>query len=57
MLFNVNGYYDHLLSFLDRVAEEEFFNQTDRDSIQEVRTVEDIEKGLLHPQVNLTAER
>ena len=46
MLFNVNGYYDHLLRFLDRVAEEEFFTQTDRDSIHEVRTVEDVARVL-----------
>lgn len=46
MLYNIKGYYDHLLSFFDRVAEEEFFTQRDRDNIHEVRSIEDIERVL-----------
>lgn len=46
MLYNINGFYDHLLSFFDRVAEEEFFGMKDRESIHEVRCISDIEKIL-----------
>lgn len=44
MLYNINGYYDHLLKFFDRVLEEEFFTENDRCNIFEVRSVADIRK-------------
>ena len=46
MLYNVNGYYDHLLAFFDRVAEEEFFRKSDREAVHEVKSIEDIENVL-----------
>ena len=46
MLYNINGFYDHLLSFFDRVADEEFFGRKDRENIHEVRSIEDIEEIL-----------
>ena len=46
MLYNINGYYDHFFSFLDRVLEEEYFGADDRESILDVRSIEDIEKAL-----------
>ena len=46
MLYNVNGYYDHLLAFFDRMADEEFFRKIDREAVHEVKSVEDIEKVL-----------
>lgn len=46
MLYNINGYYDHLFRFFDRMAEEEFFTQKDRENIHEVRSVDDIAKVL-----------
>ena len=42
MLYNINGFYDDLYRFLDRAAEEEFFSMSDRRSIHEVKSVEDI---------------
>ena len=47
MLYNINGYYDHFFSLLDRVLEEEYFGADDRASILDVRSIEDIEKALL----------
>jgi uncharacterized protein (TIGR00730 family) len=46
MLYNINGFYDHLISFFDRIAEEQFFGQKDRDNIHEVKSIQDIEKVL-----------
>lgn len=46
MLYNINGFYDHLLSFFDRVADEEFFGRKDRENIHEVRSIENIEEIL-----------
>ena len=46
MLYNVNGYYDNLLAFFDRMADEEFFRKSDREAVHEVRSIEDIEKVL-----------
>ena len=46
MLYNVNGYYDHLLAFFDRMADEEFFRKSDREAVHEVKSIEDIEKVL-----------
>ena len=46
MLYNINGFYDHLLAFFDRVCEEEFFGIRDRESIHEVRSIADIEEVL-----------
>ncbi|MBQ6315590.1 MAG: TIGR00730 family Rossman fold protein [Mogibacterium sp.] len=46
MLYNINGFYDHLLSFFDRVADEEFFGRKDRENIHEVKSIEDIEEIL-----------
>ena len=43
MLYNVNGYYDNLLAFFDRMADEEFFRKSDREAVHEVRSIEDIE--------------
>lgn len=47
MLYNINGYYDHLFRFLDRMAEEKFFGHSDRDNVIEVKCLGDIEKTLL----------
>lgn len=47
MLYNIHGYYDHLFAFLDRMTEEEFHRQEDRDTIYEVRSIGDIEKVLM----------
>ena len=47
MIYNINGYYDHFLAFLDRMAEEGFHRQSDRACILEVRSLEDIEKALM----------
>ena len=47
MLYNINGYYDHLLQFFDRMAEEEFHTADDRSAIHEVRSIDDIEKLLM----------
>ena len=46
MLYNINGFYDHLLLFFDRIREEEFFEPADRENIHEVRSIDDIEKIL-----------
>ncbi|MBQ6389564.1 MAG: TIGR00730 family Rossman fold protein [Mogibacterium sp.] len=46
MLYNINGYYDYLFRFFDRMAEEEFFTQKDRENIHEVRSVDDIARVL-----------
>lgn len=46
MIYNINGYYDHFLRFLDRMTDEGFHDQSDRDSIIEVCSVGDIEKVL-----------
>jgi uncharacterized protein (TIGR00730 family) len=46
MLYNINGYYDKLFEFLDRMTDEEFHRQSDRENILEVCSIEDIEKVL-----------
>lgn len=46
MLYNINGFYDHLLAFFDRVGEEEFFRPVDRANIHEVKSIEDVERVL-----------
>ena len=46
MIYNINGYYDHLLAFLDRMTAEEFNRVSDRRGIIEVRSLDDIEKVL-----------
>ena len=46
MLYNINGYYDHLLQFFDRMTGEEFNRPIDRAGIYEVCSVEDIENVL-----------
>ena len=46
MLYNINGYYDDLFRFLDRMADEEFHRQVDRENILEVCSLEDIERVL-----------
>lgn len=46
MLYNINGYYDHLLEFFDHVLEEEFFSRKDRESIHSVTSLEEIEEVL-----------
>ena len=45
-LYNVNGYYDHLFRFLDRVAEEGYFSDADREAIHEVKNLDDIREVL-----------
>lgn len=47
MFYNINGYYDDLLKFLDRMTAEEFNRKSDRQAILEVRSLEDIEKALM----------
>ena len=47
MIYNINGYYDHFLKFLDRMTAEEFNRESDRSGILEVRSIEDIEKALM----------
>ena len=42
MLYNIDGFYDGLLSFFDRVLEDEFFRKEDRTNIIEVKSIEDI---------------
>lgn len=42
MLYNIDGFYDGLLSFFDRVLEDEFFREVDRANIYEVKCIEDI---------------
>lgn len=46
MIYNINGFYDHLFKFFDRVAGEQFFGMKDRENIKEVKSIEDIEKIL-----------
>ena len=46
MLYNVNGYYDDLFRFLDRMEQENFFGREDRNNVIEVTCLEDIEKTL-----------
>lgn len=46
MLYNINGYYDRLFEFLDRMTDEEFHRPSDRENILEVCSIEDIEKVL-----------
>jgi uncharacterized protein (TIGR00730 family) len=48
MLYNINGYYDHLLSFFDRMAEEDFIGEDARARIHEVCSISDIEEVLRH---------
>ena len=47
MIYNINGYYDHFLRFLDRMTAEEFNRKSDREGIIEVRSIGDIEKALM----------
>lgn len=47
MFYNINGYYDHLLKFFDRMTAEEFNRVSDRKGIIEVRSIEDIENVLM----------
>lgn len=47
MLYNINGYYDLLLAFLDHMAEEGFHSSDDRAAIHEVCSVGDIERVLM----------
>ncbi|MBR2674338.1 MAG: TIGR00730 family Rossman fold protein [Mogibacterium sp.] len=42
MLYNIDGFYDNLLSFFDAVLAEGFFEEEDRASIIEVRNIQDI---------------
>jgi hypothetical protein len=46
MLYNINGFYDHLRYFFDRVLSEGFFREADRKNIIEVRSIDDIEEVL-----------
>ena len=46
MLYNVNGYYDSFIDFLDRMADEEFCRRADRDNVIEVTCIEDIAAAL-----------
>ncbi|MBQ9075302.1 MAG: LOG family protein [Mogibacterium sp.] len=47
MIYNINGYYDHFLRFLDRMTAEGFNREIDRAGILEVRSIGDIEKALM----------
>ena len=47
MLYNINGFYDSLFVFFDRIASEGFYREGDRRRILEVRSIEDIETALL----------
>ena len=47
MLYNINGYYDYLFKYLDRMTEEGFHSEMDRAAIHEVRCLEDIQ-NILH---------
>ena len=42
MLYNIDGFYDGLLSFFDRVLDDEFFRAEDRANLIEVKNIEDI---------------
>lgn len=44
MLYNIDGFYDDLLKYFDRVLEDGFFRAEDRNNIIEVRSIEDIER-------------
>jgi uncharacterized protein (TIGR00730 family) len=46
MIYNVNGYYDRLFSFLDDMRNQGFCRQLDRDNVIEVRCLDDIERAL-----------
>lgn len=46
MIYNVNGYYDNLLRFLDDMEARAFCRKEDRDNVIEVRCIEDIERAL-----------
>ena len=42
MLYNIDGFYDNLLGFFDRVLADGFFRPEDRNNIIEVKCIEDI---------------
>ncbi|MBQ6439759.1 MAG: TIGR00730 family Rossman fold protein [Mogibacterium sp.] len=46
MIYNVNGYYDRLFSFLDEMKKQTFCRQLDRDNVIEVRCLNDIVRAL-----------
>ncbi|MBR3200456.1 MAG: TIGR00730 family Rossman fold protein [Mogibacterium sp.] len=46
MIYNVNGYYDRLFSFLDDMKDQNFCRQLDRDNVIEVKCLEDIVRAL-----------
>ncbi len=46
MIYNVNGYYDRLFSFLDDMRDQNFCRQLDRDNVIEVKCLEDIVRAL-----------
>ena len=46
MIYNVNGYYDRLFSFLDDMRNQGFCRQLDRDNVIEVRCLDDIVRAL-----------
>ena len=46
IIYNINGYYDDLFRFLDRMEQENFFGNEDRNNVIEVTCLEDIEKTL-----------
>ena len=46
MIYNVNGYYDRLFTFLDDMRDQGFCRQLDRDNVIEVTCLEDISRAL-----------
>lgn len=46
MIYNVNGYYDRLFTFLDDMRDQGFCRQLDRDNVIEVRCLDDIVHAL-----------
>ena len=46
MIYNVNGYYDRIFTFLDDMRDQGFCRQLDRDNVIEVKCLEDIVRAL-----------
>ena len=46
MIYNVHGYYDKFVSFLDDMRDQTFCRQLDRDNVIEVKCLEDIVRAL-----------
>lgn len=46
MIYNINGYYDNFLRFMDDMTREGFWRKEDRDNVIEVKCIEDIAHAL-----------